>query len=174
MNQRLGNLLDDFLVELGLAAANRDFDFLAERAGEVAHRARKRVEHRRDRQHRQLDDVLAQLFGDEVEAHAIVAEVHEKLAHAARHRVERVGVVGELRAAIDIGRVGRQARLAHAIAQAAEHALEPAQLGMTLERLETLHDHLGRQVRQPVELFNRHAKRLPQLRRLSHLRHIGA
>ncbi len=103
MNQRLGNLLDDFLVELGLAAANRELDFLVERAREVAHRARERVEHRRDRQHRQLDDVLAQLFGDEIEAHAIVAEADEELAHAARDRVERVGVVGELRAAIDIG-----------------------------------------------------------------------
>ena len=101
VNQRLGDLLDDFLVELGLAAANRELDFLAERAGEVAHRARERVEHRRDRQHRQLDDVLAQLFGDEIEAHAIVAEVHEELAHAARHRVERIGVLGELRAAIE-------------------------------------------------------------------------
>ena len=30
MNQRLGDLLDDFLVELGLAAANREVDFLVE------------------------------------------------------------------------------------------------------------------------------------------------
>ena len=73
-----------------------ELDFLVERAGEVAHRARERVEDGRDRQHRQLDDVLAQLFGDEVEAHAVVAEVDQELAHAARHRVERVGVLGEL------------------------------------------------------------------------------
>ena len=79
--------------------------------------------------------------------------------------VERIGVLGELRAAIDVARLGRQARLAHAVAQLAEHALEPAQLGMPLERLEALHDHLGRQMRKPVELFNRHAQRLPQLLR---------
>ena len=59
-----------------------DLDFLVERPRQVAHRARKRVEHRRHRQHRQLDDVLPQLFGDEIQAHAIVAEIDEELAHA--------------------------------------------------------------------------------------------
>ena len=106
VNQRLGDLLDDFLVELGLAAANLELDFLAEGARQVADRPRERVEHRRDRQHRQLDDVLAQLFGDEIQAHAIVAEADQKLAHAPRDRIERVGMLGELCAAIELAGFG--------------------------------------------------------------------
>ena len=84
--------------------------------------------------------------------------------------VERVGVIGELCAAIVIGGLGRKSRLAHAVAKAAEHALEPSQLGVALEGLEALHDHLRREMGETVELLNRHAKRLPQLRRLLRLR----
>ncbi len=165
MRERLGDLVDDPLVDLGLAAANGELDFLVERAREVANRPRKRVENRCDRQHGQLDDVLAQLFRDQVEPHAVVAEADQKLAHAPGHRVERVGMLGELRDPIGRAGVWRQASFAHAIAKMVEHPFQAPQLCVPLEGLEALDDHLGREMRQPVELLDRHAQRLPQLRR---------
>src|SRR2546421_751506 len=134
MDQRLGNLLDDLLVELGGGAAKRELDFLVERPREVANRPRKRVEPRGDRQHRELDDVLPQLFGNQIQADAVVAEVDKELAHPPRQTVERVGVVRELCAAIHSGRVGGEARFPDAVAKTAEEALYPAQLGVPLER----------------------------------------
>ena len=83
-----------------------------------------------------------------------------------RDRVERVGVLGELLRR-DRGRPcpARGALRARDRA-AAEHALQAAQLGVPLERFEALDDHLRREMRQPIELFDRHAQRLPQLGRL--------
>ena len=78
--------------------------------------------------------------------------------------VERIRIFGELGAAIDGARLRRQARFAHPVAEPAEHALEPPQLGVPLERFEAVHHHLGREVCEPIELLDGHAERVAELR----------
>src|SRR5687768_9953540 len=109
-------------------------------------------------------DMNAFFSNDPAPPEIYTLSLHDALPISARHRIKRIGVVGELRTAIELACVRREACFAYTIAQTAEHALESAQLRMALECLETLHDHLGRKMREPVELFDRHAQRLPQLR----------
>ena len=91
VDQRIGQLLDDPLVERGLGTAHRQLDLLAERSGEIANRPREGVEHRRHRKHRQFDDVLPQFLGDQRQLRLVIADVHEQRAHPAvdRRRARR-------------------------------------------------------------------------------------
>ena len=129
---------------------------------EIAHGARERIEHRADRQHRQIDDVLPQFFGDQRQARLVVADVGDERSHAAEMRVERVGVLAQFRDPAARGR--RQPRFADAIAQPRERQFDAAQLGVALGGLQALDDHLGRQVREAVQLLDRDAQRLTRRR----------
>ena len=126
VNQRLGNLLDDLLVELRFAAPDRQDHFLVEGSRQVAHGAWKRIEHRGERQHGQLDHALPELLGDQVQADPVVTEVRQELAHLPADGAERVGVLAKLRGNA-VGRgAGLQPRFPHAIFQMAQRHLESA------------------------------------------------
>ena len=157
VHQRIRDLLDDLLVELRFPAGDRDLDFLVELPRQVARRARERVEHRQQRQHREADHVLPELFGDEIEAHPVVAELAAELAQAAAELLQRFGVLAEFRGGAAFGR-GREPRLARAVAQPAERGIQAPQFDVPLRGLEALDDELRREVRQAVELLHRHAE----------------
>ena len=59
VRQRIGDLLDDGLVELGVFAADDQLDVLAELAADVVHHALEAVEGRADLHHAQLQRAVA-------------------------------------------------------------------------------------------------------------------
>ena len=61
MHQRIADLLEHGLVELGVLAAQLQLDLLAELARQVVHQAREAVEREADRQHADLHDAFLQL-----------------------------------------------------------------------------------------------------------------
>ena len=160
VHQRIGDLLNDPLLEFGLAALDGQLDLLVEGPRQVAHGAWERLEHRRERQHRQLDDVLAQLFGNVGEPHAVVAEVGQQQAHAAPNRLKGIGVLAEfLGPAL---RRRRQSPFAQPIPQAAHLRLFASQLVVARGGLEALQDHLRREHGQAFELLEGHAQRMTE------------
>ncbi len=70
VDERIANLFDERFVQLGLGAVNIQLDSLLELAREVAHDARKLVEHAPDLDHPRVHDCGLQLGGDEVDLSA--------------------------------------------------------------------------------------------------------
>ena len=60
MDQRVANLFQHGLVELGVLTGELQLDFLAELAGQIVHQARKAVERKADGQHANLHDAFLQ------------------------------------------------------------------------------------------------------------------
>lgn len=63
VHQRIGDLFDQALVQLGAFANGAQAHLLAEAAGEVAYQAREAAEHRIHRQHAHADDRFLQIAG---------------------------------------------------------------------------------------------------------------
>jgi len=106
VHERVADLLDHGLVELGVGAADDELDLLAELARDVAHHAREAVEDLADRRHAQAQRAVAhildqtqQVGGDLVQRAAVGALGLElggragdhQLAHLIDERIEPVG-----------------------------------------------------------------------------------
>ena len=61
VHQRIAELFDDQLVDLGLGAGDDQADLLAHLAADLAHDAREPVEHLAERHHAHLEDAVLQL-----------------------------------------------------------------------------------------------------------------
>src|SRR6185312_11526885 len=92
VHQRIADLLEHGLVELGLLARELELDLLAEALSEVAHHAREAAEDEADRQHAHAHDALLQLAHVALELREAAAQLLgirsvEVRAELAQHRL---------------------------------------------------------------------------------------
>ena len=99
VDERVVDLLEDLLVEFGLAAVDHQLDVLAELLRQVADGARERLEDGVGREHAQAHALLLQVVDDHRRAgHVLRVVLHilRELAAAARHEgVDHVDVVAD-------------------------------------------------------------------------------
>ena len=107
VHQRIADLLEHGLVELGAVAGEAQLDLLAEALAQVAHQARKAVEHEADGQHAHAHDAFLQLAHVALELAQGVAQLvglaaFERRRELAQHRLRDHQLADRVQQLVDL------------------------------------------------------------------------
>src|SRR5579871_577900 len=124
VHERVGDLLEHRLVELGALAGQLELDLLAELARQVMHEPRESVEREADRQHADLHDALLQLAGVARQLRQPLAQLLElagvaAIGEARQHRLRDHELADQVDQVVDLGgRDADRARIARRLRRA--------------------------------------------------------
>ena len=163
--ERVVDLLEDLLVEFGLAALDDEVDLLVELLGEVPHRPREGLEDRVRRQHAQRHRLLLQVVHHDTGARDVLAVVlDERVRHSRANRRAASRRRSARSRAPPSGRASHDRRELAAQPQPRRPGLRQlvalrTQLRQALLGLDLRDHRLADEVQQPVDLLGADADR---------------